>query len=364
MTPAARWIASVREQPILVIATALGHVTQPARGASGGSIVGCPACAAGRRHPSRRDRRGAIGVRRDGRGWCCHECQTTGDGLDLIAWTLCGRRCSELTEQQLAEMRTWCRERLHAGAEPAPQRAVREEPAAPPSYPPNAEITSLHDRCLRVDEVPEVGNCLQSRSIDPGKVADLDLARALPATAELPAWASRWDLDLKRRVNWIESGHRLIVPLFDERGLMRSLLARCIRPHEVKSLAPSSYERRGLLMADGLARQILTHAARPDWWPEHRELRIIVGEGEPDHLTLASGWSEADECAPATLSVVAGGWTAEFTRRIPNRADVVVVVATHSDAAGDRYADAIIQSFAGLNVRLERKHWREPEAAQ
>jgi hypothetical protein len=72
-------IAAMRKTSVLVAAVALGLKTQAPRNASGGSILGCPACNADRRHPSRRDRRGAIGVRHDGRGWQCFECEATGD---------------------------------------------------------------------------------------------------------------------------------------------------------------------------------------------------------------------------------------------------------------------------------------------
>lgn len=360
----AAWIEHIRHTPVLTIATALGLRTQPARGASGGSIFGCPACAATRRHPSRRDRRGAIGVRRDGRGWQCHECTQTGDGLDLISWARFGRRCSALSESQLAELRTWVRDRLLGGSSAAFPPAPPAEPAAPPHYPDENEVAALLERCVRADEVVEVREYLKGRAIDAGRVADLDLARALPDGVVLPDWASRWDLDQRRSLNWLESGHQLIVPMVDAEGRVRSLLARCVRATDVKSLAPSSFERRGLIMADGLARQVLTSAARPQWWPMDRELRMIVGEGEPDYLTIATAWGDSDECAPATLAVVNGGWLPEFAQRIPNRPDVTLVVATHSDASGERYAAGVLASFAGRAVRLERKRWSVPEAAE
>lgn len=359
----ARWIERVRNMRMLEIAAALGLKTQAARGASGGAILGCPACAATTRHPSKRDRRGAVGIRRDGRGWHCHECEQSGDGLDLIAWKMFGRRCPSLTESELGELQTWIRERLHAGSAPSTGERTREESPPPPCYPAASEVVAVWQRCARVDEDAHVGSYLESRAIDPVRVADLDLARALPSNGDTPAWASKWDIDERRAVSWRESGHVLIVPLFDQHGVMRSCLARCVRKASLKSLAPAAFERRGLLMADGLARQVLATGERPEWWPNTQELRLVVAEGEPDHLTIATSWADSDEFAPACLGLVAGSWAPEFALRIPNSPRVVVVIATHSDKSGDKYAETVAQSFAGRAVRLERKHWLESEAA-
>lgn len=50
----------------------------------------CPCC--DRPHRSAHDRRSPLGIRGDGRGWKCHACQTTGDGLHLAAMLLVGER--------------------------------------------------------------------------------------------------------------------------------------------------------------------------------------------------------------------------------------------------------------------------------
>ena len=81
------WIDAMRGASIRSVAHELGLLVAPARGASGGSIYGCPACGGERRHASRRDRRGAIGIRKDDRGWRCHECDSSGDAIDLVAST-------------------------------------------------------------------------------------------------------------------------------------------------------------------------------------------------------------------------------------------------------------------------------------
>jgi hypothetical protein len=54
----------------------------------GGSWAPCPACTNEKR--GSHDKRGAIGLRRDGLGWACHACKTTGDAVGLAAWALSG----------------------------------------------------------------------------------------------------------------------------------------------------------------------------------------------------------------------------------------------------------------------------------
>jgi hypothetical protein len=346
MTPS--WIDAMRNASVLAVATALGLKTAPARGASGGSVYGCPACGVERRHAGRRDRRGALGVRRDGSGFRCMDCDLSGDSIDLVALVLRGKRFRELGPTARDEVRDWCGK--FAGVEPQSAKA----PAPPPAqYPPEAEVRCFWDGCVAADTDPAVRDYLASRKVWPTLVTSFDLARALPADRATPAWASRWDMDLKRPVSWVESGHRLIIPLFDERGLMRSVLARNIDgTAQIKSLAPSGFGRAGLLMADGFGRWLLATGQRPEWWHAGRELRLVVAEGETDYLAWATQWSDAAEFAPATLAVVSGSWCPQVAARIPD--GTTVVIATDNDKAGDRYAATIADTFATRGVTLER----------
>ncbi len=77
------WIARIKAMGVAGVAAAVG--LEEVRKGSWGS---CPACTNEKR--GSRDRRGAIGIRRDGRGWACHACKTTGDAVSLAAWVLLG----------------------------------------------------------------------------------------------------------------------------------------------------------------------------------------------------------------------------------------------------------------------------------
>ncbi|HZH04383.1 MAG TPA: hypothetical protein VEY30_11405, partial [Myxococcaceae bacterium] len=144
-------------------------------------------------------------------------------------------------------------------------------------------------------------------------------------------------------------GFRLLVPLFGVAGRLASVRARAVRlsANQPKSVTPTGYATRGLFMADALARAALAGTVLGDGTPAAEALRqrgLVITEGEPDFLTWATRWSDANEDAPAVIGVSAGSWTAELAERIPQGCSVAV--RTHTDAAGDAYANAIIRSIS------------------
>jgi hypothetical protein len=187
---------------------------------------------------------------------------------------------------------------------------------------------------------PEVTTWLRSRRLDAGDVELGDLARALPVDFEVPHWARF------RGQPWGALGNRAILPTYGAEGRLASLRARAVRPVTgPKAIAPAGFEVRGLVLADGLGRQVLAGEARD----VHR---VVIAEGEPDFLTWATCRSDADEDAPAVLGIVAGSWAAELAARIVDGAEVTI--ATHHDRAGDKYAAAIVESLAG---RVTLRRW-------
>lgn len=333
-------VDDMRGTSVRTVARELGLRMAPPRGASGGSIYGCPICNASTRHPSRGDRRGAIGLRRDGAGWRCHQCDLSGDALDLVSVVLAGARFPELHATARNEVLTWC-ERFVGGAHNTRPQQVETPPPPQPEYPPDSELLGLWSSSSAVDCDQQVTEYLSSRGIDATSVADRDLARVLPGS-HLPDWARTWP-----------DAHRIVVPLYDEFGRLRSVLARSIdRSSTRKSLAPSGFARSGLVMADGFGRMLLNSGTRPDWWPIDVDLRVVVSEGEIDFLCWATQATGTDEHGPAVYGIVSGSWNGAIASRIPDQ--TVVVVATDCDEAGDRYASRIVTTFSGRNVRLER----------
>jgi len=194
-------------------------------------------------------------------------------------------------------------------------------------YPPCAEVLALWERATPASEDDEAAAWITSRGLDPRAVELWDLARALPADG-LPAWATTWQV-----------AHRLVVPLLDATGTVRSLCGRAVRQARAKQLFARGFDVRGLLMACPLARTVLA-AGAPEWW----QPSFVIAEGWPDFLTWAARQRDASEDGPAVFGVFSGSWTREHGARLP--AGSRVVVRTHRDDTGEGYARGILGTLA------------------
>jgi hypothetical protein len=338
----------MRDARALDVAAALNIPCVQTRGASGGSLYQCPACGAERRHAARRDRRGAVGISANGRGWRCFECDASGDAITLVAYSRSGQKFSELGDTAKASVREWCQRFLGLDTpstgglpQPGPRQAPRAIPEAPesaqPTYPPAGEVSALWEACSSVCERNETRTWLEAQCIDPIAVASADLARALPLDSLLPAWAA-----LGSR-SWGSTGYLLVVPLVDARGRVASLLARrVIDGDSPKSVAARGYQRAGLVLACGLARQLLSSGRTPDWWGA-APLRVEICEGEKKFLLRAARHGDAAEHSPVTIGIESGSWKAEHAARLP--AGCEVFCSTDPDDAGAKYASVVVRSL-------------------
>ncbi len=356
----AAWIEAMHGASVLAVARELGLATDERRG----WVSPCPACGREKRNGSTPgEKRGAIGT--TGAGWSCFPCGASGDAIDLVAAKLGGSRFRELGAARKAEVRAWCERFLRmdtkpAGASRSPGIASAPH-AGPKPPPPRSEVLWLLNRaCVPVWADDEVRGYLGRRGIDAVAVDDLSLALALRPGIELPRWARR------DGAAWNESGHRLVVPLFDAEGVVRSVLARQVRAMPAEGTPKTTFAiggRSGLVMACPFARSILAAGAVPTsselgaWWPTDEgapRLRVIVCEGDSDWLATAVGprararWAD-DEYAPAVIGIESGAWTDAIAARIPDGAEVVI--ATDADKAGDEYAARVVRT---LEQRIER----------
>lgn len=356
------WFAEVNACGVVAIATQFGLDHNERTHALGP----CPSCNAAKRHPKRGDKRGALGVRRDGRGWVCFQCEQSGDAVTLAALCLTGkakpdREGWKLVRRACAE-RGFCSPNPHEGGAavltvmPRP-RPPPPLPAPPPARPPVDELAVFWTRtCVPVTEDPEVSAWLsEQRGLSPTTIDERNLARALPRTARPPRWA-RFE-----GASWVETSHRLIVPMYGATGQMESVHARALAPkHENgrdKAASVAGAEVRGLVMADALGVLLLAEDSLGDGTPATelvRRVGIIIAEGEPDFLTWATFYGEAAESAPMVLGVVSGSWTDELAAAVPD--STLVIVRTHRDDAGAKYADRICSTLAErCDVRRLRK---------
>jgi len=217
----------------------------------------------------------------------------------------------------VAELEAGDRERRHR-----PKLVARAEPTEPVDrdYPPRSEIDALWSA-----EVPfGDAECAwaESRGLDAEMVGEW--ARGLPPDAELPRWASY------RGKSWRETGHRMIVPVFDAGGDMRSVRAIRVTAEgdSPKRLPPGGFKAAGLVMACDFALGMLRGTYAP--------ARVLLVEGEPDFLSAAT-MRLPDTYAK--IGIASGSWTADFAARVPRTAKVFL--GTHDDAAGEKYAQAI-----------------------
>jgi len=292
-----------------------------ARRSGGGVMIRCPWH--DERSPScsvRVGRDGGIAVH-------CFGCGHGGDALTLVAAAraLDARRDFR---RVLAEAADIAHVTLDAPTRAAPSPKVNAD-----------ELEALWTACGAVYGDCQLAAALRRRGLEPGDVTDRDLARALPTSGALPRWAR-----FARR-SWAELGNRLVVPMYDEAGRLASLHARYIgdEPRDVppKGLSPVGGRIAGTIMADALGRMLLASGEAPAWWTERV---VLIEEGVPDFLTVATHYGD-DENTPAVLGVLAGSWTREIAARIPDGCRVVV--RTHTDAAGAKYAAAIGSSLMG-----------------
>jgi hypothetical protein len=267
--------------------------------------------------------------------WKCHGCGLSGDAVDLVAVVLTGEKLGAANGPAIRDWyaaRGWCepvrgREIRRVEPRPVPQRVDAHE-ARPVDA---GELRALWAECTRVGLDAEVSRWLEGRlgAGAASRVSAGRLATALRLDAVTPRWAAQG------RQSWASLGYRLLVPMVDAAGMVRSVRARCVgqaREGMPKALPPTGFTQRGLVMASPGAVAMLKGVG----WPAE----VVVAEGEPQWLAACLTWP-----GRAVLGIVAGSWTDELAAKVPTCASVLVV--TDHDAAGDRYAEAIETNLRG-----------------
>lgn len=211
-----------------------------------------------------------------------------------------------------------------------------EASTEPRGFPPRGEVNSLWDSCVSICADAEVSVWLASRGLDVGAV-DLEAEiRALPRGRSVPPWAR-----FGGRA-WTASGHRAILPVRDSTGALVSVRARAVVPvadGDLKTLVPTGFCVGGAVLADHLGRHLLS-GERLELWNGV----VVVVEGEPDFLSIASNRSDAVESTYAVFGVASGSWTPALGARIP--VGSTVVLRTDLDVAGDKYAADVARTLA------------------
>lgn len=332
------WLADARRVPVATVAAELGlrvHLQ---------SFGPCPGCGAeSRANTGRTDKRGRCRIMPDGFGWACASngtdgCGAAGDGPGLVAWATTGRKWTQGDRATADRVRDWfarngwCEPAPGVDTFPAPRRVAPPPPPPQRDRPPADEVADLWARCVPVTQDAEVASWLELHKdgrIDPGRVADLDLARALPVDLpNLPSWARY------QGTPWTQTGHRLVVRAYaaGPDGLqLASLHARNVTSSGDKAGWPAGASAAALVFAV------------PDA-PPSRVLELV--EGVPDWLRF----STAERGAPV-WGVVAGSACPELAALVKAQA---VAIRTHDDAAGNKYAEAWAELLRARGVAVHR----------
>jgi DNA primase len=265
----------------------------------------------------------------------CHGCDAGGDVLSLVAVARglsTGRDFRQVLVEAARLGGLWqiVDELEGRGEAPAPRPIARTTPAqeAPVrDYPPSGEVEALWARSGPADEDPAVSEYLWSRGLNPVLVDTVDLGRAVPADGAMPRWARC------RFGDWREAGYRIVVPMYDANGDLRSVRGWRVTDGEgPKRLPPFGHKASELVMADAWALAWLRGERQPE--------RVVVVEGEPDWMT----WStHLNDPHTATIGIVSGSWHEALARKFP--VGCRVDVRTDHDDAGDRYASEVEKSL-------------------
>ncbi|MEZ4270160.1 MAG: hypothetical protein R3C68_01590 [Myxococcota bacterium] len=331
--------AAIRNAGVLAVVQAYGGVDLVRSGSPGYGLTPCLVCGQATRHRKSRDKRGAIGLTHDGMGWRCFQCGAGGDAVSLVAAKVTGT--AKPTPEGWRIVRAYIEQHRPSQTSSVRLQAPRR---VGPNRPPSAEVHSFWDACVPVIDDTEVSLWLNlQRGLDPARIADFDLARAVPGNIDAPSWARRGDRP------WSESGYRLVVPLYNCRGELSSLHARNVHQNlcgNDKATSPTGFSIKGLIMACPLSRLWLAGERLGDGSSAANYVAcvgLVIAEGLPDWLTWVSQYSDADERAPALIGIVSGGWTVHFADKVPPKC--MVTIASHHDIQGNKYANHIASTL-------------------
>jgi hypothetical protein len=213
---------------------------------------------------------------------------------------------------------------LQGRAIPDRERVAAPEPAPLPEFPPQSEVEALWGAGIPTSADPDVWEYLRSRGFAPERLDESKLAVALPPKTKTPPWASY------ARQSWVETGHRILVPMWDKVGSLVTVRAWRVTDGDTpKRLPPKGHRATGCVMANPLALGMLRGQVSP--------VGLEIVEGEPDFLTACLAYDRA------VIGINSGSWCDEIARRVPN--GTKVIINTHHDEAGERYADQVVATL-------------------
>jgi len=310
------WLHAAEKIAVSEVANRLGLQVR-----KNNSLSPCPKCGAVKR--SSKDLRGPIGLRSDNKGWKCHACQTSGSGIDLVAYRLCGSKYSESDSFNKNRVKAWFDLEVSEG-KPLPSEPVRVRGERPPLL----EVQQLWGASYKLHQLSkddEAISFLKSRNLNLEALAKSGVARVTPDYKKYD-WPSWWPGG--RSNLW-----RVIVPAFDEHGKLTSLHARAVGVPKVgpKTLWPKGFEAKGLFM------------------PNRFAVKMMRGvEVDLDGLLFVEGITDFMKCSAevedqglklAVLGGTSGSFGTVSKLNIPK--NTKIYIGTDPDEKGKEYASTI-----------------------
>lgn len=197
------------------------------------------------------------------------------------------------------------------------------------------------------------------RNLDPELLAAHDLARVVVPGTPLPRWAGY--LSGGRWHSWPDSGYRVLVPLVDAYGRISSMRFR--KPSAgTKGRSATGVSGIGLIMADAIARQVLSTRCAPAFWSDG-PFSIVIAEGEPDFWSWATeparrGLGYAATAFPAAIGVVSGSFNAAIASRLPEGTHVIS--AMDHDRGGDQIHARLTRVLTDADRAFALSRWSPP----
>lgn len=214
---------------------------------------------------------------------------------------------------------------------------VEPTPPREPKYPDDAE--SFVARCTDGSKSTAILEWVQARGIAAEEFVASHMGIMFRERQSPPTWAAG------------PAGYELIVPIFDAAGICRGSRIRwCATeddpiagmletpaPNGAKTRAMTGFDSAGLVMLNVAGWSLLAQRLLPT--------RIWVVEGEPDMLTLSVALMTAGRRSDAVIGLFSGAWTWALAKAIPAGSEVIL--ATHEDLQGRKYAEEVQESLHG-----------------
>jgi len=313
------WYDEAQEQDIFAVAEQLGMSGQNKR------YKPCPAC--GVTQAGENDKRPPVRFSLTKRKpqkmrWFCQSCETMGNVFDLVSFAMYGSAAADLPRFNV--LRSFFSNEVLAEIKKKPKRVEKIE-----QYPPPDEVKLLLDASTPLCDVQDRNVIIwaKNRGLDIKKLKNgprmIDpnfnfnkLTKVNVKHGTSPWFPKSWS-----------KKYKIILPLVDYKGNLRSVYARATSKLQPKCRAPIFYTTKNLFFVNKLAWEFLKGQTRP--------MTIWIVEGEMDFMSIMQL-----ERFPV-IGIRSGA--IDDLMKMPWHITQTVVIGTDNDTIGDKYASQVAE---------------------